>query len=496
MTLPSEISRWEYLGNGSTTAFDYTSKILDQDDLKVYIVVDGVATLQTITTHYTVSNVGEAGGGKVTMVTAPAAGETLLIVREPAFTQNTSIRNQGSFAPALHEDAFDNQVAQSQSLRDAVRRSIKAPIQEDPADIDMDLPVAADRAGNILSFDDDGNPVATVSSTLVENIDANVAATAASAAAALVSENNAAASETAAASSETNAASSESFAEEWASNPEDAPITGDLGFSAKHYAAKAQASAGAATLPHEDVLVYIHPQTLVSDMTIPDGYNGWVGEPWTVDSGATVTLEGTANLYVFPDPATLATTTDVAAVEADYAAGADVDYLTPSTAASTYQTQADAATAHTFHGALVRRQAFSPQNFTASVFSAATWQEEEYDTDDFHSTSANTSRLTIPASLNGAKVVLSCCMNGDSTGSSFIGIDIEIRKGGSADYRGVGRSASAGLADGTTVSFQVFTAPVVVATGDYFEVYVKPINDTFSTDGINSWFSIRVVDLP
>ncbi|NIV29431.1 MAG: hypothetical protein GWN58_07955, partial [Anaerolineae bacterium] len=54
-----------------------------ESDLKVYLVAaDGTETLQTITTHYTVTGGGTpAATGTVEMVTAPATGETLVILR-------------------------------------------------------------------------------------------------------------------------------------------------------------------------------------------------------------------------------------------------------------------------------------------------------------------------------------------------------------------------------------------------------------------------------
>lgn len=178
MTLPSAVSRWEYAGNGSTTAFDYTSKIQDEDDLKVYLVSSaGVATLQTITTHYTVAKVNVAGGGKVTFVTAPAADETVVIVREPAFTQTTKIKNQGAFNPELHEDAFDHLAGLSQSLRDSARRAIRAPVQEDPDNLDFELPVIANRANKYLVFDADGNPGTSAGTGADSGLRADLAST-------------------------------------------------------------------------------------------------------------------------------------------------------------------------------------------------------------------------------------------------------------------------------------------------------------------------------
>jgi len=72
MTVSSSNNRVSYAGNGSTTVFPYTYKIFDEDDLTVILrATDDTETVQTITSDYTVSGVGNAGGGNVTMLTAP-----------------------------------------------------------------------------------------------------------------------------------------------------------------------------------------------------------------------------------------------------------------------------------------------------------------------------------------------------------------------------------------------------------------------------------------
>ena len=60
MTISTTTIKNSYGGNGSTTT-NYTFKITDQDDIDV-IKCSGTETTKTITTHYTVTGVGNAGG--------------------------------------------------------------------------------------------------------------------------------------------------------------------------------------------------------------------------------------------------------------------------------------------------------------------------------------------------------------------------------------------------------------------------------------------------
>lgn len=125
MTMSTTTSRMSaYNGNGVTTAFAYTFKIADEDELVVslYVTATEVETPQTISTHYTVSGVGAASGGNVTMLVAPPTGTQVRIRRSTPLTQPTSIRNQGDFAPETHEDVFDRLTRQIQELQDQINR--------------------------------------------------------------------------------------------------------------------------------------------------------------------------------------------------------------------------------------------------------------------------------------------------------------------------------------------------------------------------------------
>ena len=105
MTLSSTENRVSYAGNDSTTAFTFPYLFFADDDLTVILVDDitGVETTQTITTHYTVTGAGASAGGTVTMVTAPATDETLVIIREVPLTQGLDLVENDPFPSDLVE---------------------------------------------------------------------------------------------------------------------------------------------------------------------------------------------------------------------------------------------------------------------------------------------------------------------------------------------------------------------------------------------------------
>ena len=89
MTISSTTVKNSYSGNGSTTDA-YTFKIFTNTDLQVIIRSStGTETVKTLTTHYTVSGVGDASGGNVTFTSGntPASGETVVIRRAVPQTQ-------------------------------------------------------------------------------------------------------------------------------------------------------------------------------------------------------------------------------------------------------------------------------------------------------------------------------------------------------------------------------------------------------------------------
>ena len=129
MTISSTYSPDEYTGDASTVAFPYTFKIFAETDLRVILVDTSASpqteTVQTLTTHYSVSGVGGAGGGNVTMVTAPAATDELVIKYDMDETQPYDYTENDPFPAATHENALDRQCILTQQTQEQVDRALK-----------------------------------------------------------------------------------------------------------------------------------------------------------------------------------------------------------------------------------------------------------------------------------------------------------------------------------------------------------------------------------
>lgn len=202
MTISTTANRAEYTGNGVTTAFSFPYYFLADADLKVY----KAGVLQTITTQYTVSGAGNPAGGTVTFVTAPASGNAVILLRDPAVTQTADYVANDPFPAETHEQALDKLTMISQRLKD---RTDRAAVLPDTVASTVDPTLPAPSAGKALLWNADADALENSTddfNDIVTDATALAAAAAASATAA-------AASATAAATAETNAETAESNAE-------------------------------------------------------------------------------------------------------------------------------------------------------------------------------------------------------------------------------------------------------------------------------------------
>lgn len=120
MTISSSSSRINYTGNGSTTAFSFPYEFQAGTDLKVY----KNDTLQTITTHYTVSG-GSGLSGTVTFVTAPANGDSVVIYDDPPATQLLDYIANDPFPAESHEGGLDKLTRLARRLVNRMDRAMR-----------------------------------------------------------------------------------------------------------------------------------------------------------------------------------------------------------------------------------------------------------------------------------------------------------------------------------------------------------------------------------
>lgn len=202
MTVSTELSHEEYVGNGVTTDFDFRFRIFEGKHLIVVVAdSDGIETTLKNGTDYTIVGAGSYHGGKVVLNKPLAQGWKILLERDLPVVQETDLRNQGKFFAEVHEDAFDYLTMLIQKALGTFSLSLRKPtylsnyydakgnrianlappkfgsdsankdyVDNSIKDIDSKtlrvkdkpinaLPNTEQRANKILAFDDNGQPI-------------------------------------------------------------------------------------------------------------------------------------------------------------------------------------------------------------------------------------------------------------------------------------------------------------------------------------------------
>lgn len=256
MTISSTTNRVSFAGNGSTTVFSFPYYFLANADLVVILRVNatGVETVKTLTTHYTLTGAGVPAGGSVTMLTAPATGETLVVYRSPAATQDLDLVENDPMPAEEIEERFDKLTMIAQRLQDRLDRAVVLPDGFSPTFSGI-LPGDLDDAGDKVPLINSAGTGFAAASTWpsaddIADAEENATSATASAAAALASQVAAAASEANAAAAVASAFYRDVLYRTFA----DSPITLTSADNGKLFVFDSSGGAIAVTLPEISAL--------------------------------------------------------------------------------------------------------------------------------------------------------------------------------------------------------------------------------------------------
>lgn len=108
MTVTTTLDREYFNGDGSNKNFPFNFRFFNNTQIYVWVISStGTLMPKVLNVDYSLTGALSPNGGTVVMAVAPAANERVLVRRILARIQPVSIRNQGAFYPAIHEDAFD-----------------------------------------------------------------------------------------------------------------------------------------------------------------------------------------------------------------------------------------------------------------------------------------------------------------------------------------------------------------------------------------------------
>lgn len=125
MTITNENTENLFNGTGVTTVFATNIYAFTADQVFVYIRENGIDTLKTLTTHYTLTNLDVPAGVTVTMLIAPTATQKLVVVRGTPKTQELNLTSTRAYNPEALMDALDRVVMMMQEVTNKIARSFK-----------------------------------------------------------------------------------------------------------------------------------------------------------------------------------------------------------------------------------------------------------------------------------------------------------------------------------------------------------------------------------
>ena len=161
MSLVEQDGRDELVGNGSNKAFVYTFRILSKNEIEY--LEDGVA--KTVDTDFTVSGIGDAGGGTVTATVAPANLVAVTLLRKQGIDQDSVYQENENFPATRIEQDLDKLAMIAQMLAESIARAAKVPKESTASEVDLPDPSLTANRSKILRINAAGDAYEAVSAS-------------------------------------------------------------------------------------------------------------------------------------------------------------------------------------------------------------------------------------------------------------------------------------------------------------------------------------------
>lgn len=149
MSVPNQTPYIIYTANGLTTVFPFEFYIINANDIQV--TIDGAV----ITSGYSVSGVGNVGGGDVIFLTPPASGSVVMLERVVPTYRLTDYQDNGDLLADTVNKDFDRLWMAIQRSFLFLNRTLRVP---EITGVNL-LPPASMRANKLLAFNSAGQPI-------------------------------------------------------------------------------------------------------------------------------------------------------------------------------------------------------------------------------------------------------------------------------------------------------------------------------------------------
>lgn len=165
MTVPVNDRRIQYTATAGQTVFPYDFKIDANTEITVLqtVYLTNVTNTLTLTTEYTVSGVGNAGGGNITLVTGAAVDDTITIIANTPLSRTTDFNQAGDFLVSDLNNQLDKLTNILQENDTTINRAVK--LKDEDTTSSLEIPTATNRASKFLAFDASGDAIASAGTT-------------------------------------------------------------------------------------------------------------------------------------------------------------------------------------------------------------------------------------------------------------------------------------------------------------------------------------------
>lgn len=149
MTVSNETYRHDYNGNDVTVDFPISFYFLVKAHIEaiLYNSVTEIETSLILPTHYDLADAGNPAGGTLTMVTAPTSDETLTIIRNVDYKQETDLVENATYSAEVLERVFDKLTMLAQQMQEQMNRTIRQS-KSHPGNLELPAPIE----GNFLNW--------------------------------------------------------------------------------------------------------------------------------------------------------------------------------------------------------------------------------------------------------------------------------------------------------------------------------------------------------
>jgi len=160
MTVTANERRIQYEATAGQTVFPYPFPIQHESEITVIqtLASDGTSTTLTIATDYTVSGVGDASGGNITLVSGAALDDIITVVGATPTTRTTDFNQAGDYFADELNAQLDRITHILQENETETKRAFL--LKDEDTATSVELPITSVRSSKYLAFDSSGDPIA------------------------------------------------------------------------------------------------------------------------------------------------------------------------------------------------------------------------------------------------------------------------------------------------------------------------------------------------